>query len=151
MNLLQESKNTGIAYTDLKRTFEWLEISAEDYDWHVADIVGGWVDLCEGPAWITGKELSKQLKQSCEFDWAVFSAYPVGTIGFKSELPYADGNPKFWTGVPSKQLVDSKFELVFWDSGSTLYISLPDDLANNVLKNVPNVMDLDLENDRTKC
>lgn len=147
MNFIQENLYSRRPYVDLKEVLEWLELNAKMYDWHFAEAVGGWTGFNAGPHWMSGEDLSEHINEQCTFHWAVISAYPVGTTAFESDVPYADGNPEFWTGMPRKQLVDSLFELVFWDSSSTLYIGLPENLAINLMKNAPDVHNLNLENE----
>ncbi len=141
MNYIQEN-DSSIAYcTYLSEVFKYLELKPEDYDWHFSDVEvnSGWLDLGD-PFWITGQQLASRLaKNNYQFFWAVISAFPKGTTPFTSEAPYADGNPDFWTGNAKKQLKESLFEIVCWDSCATLFIELPADLSKNLLRNSPAV------------
>ncbi len=146
MNLIQENAKEVEFFTSLRDIEKWMEINMEDYDWHFADVDGGWAPL-ESPRWVTGKELRSKITEfDYQFVWAVISAYPSGTEVKLSEIPYADGNPEFWIGSPKKQLDDSLFEIVCWDSSATLFIDLPDQLGQNILKNAPGIKNLDEEN-----
>ncbi len=151
MNYIQEKSRSVPWFTSLTDVFNWLEIKAEDYDWHFSDVDGGWDEL-DDPSWVKGEDLAKNLADfNYQFVWSVVSAYPKGTAPFASEKPYADGNPEFWSGVPNKQLSDSLFEIVCWDSSATLYIELPVGLSEKLLKNAPDIKDLNKENELRKC
>lgn len=146
MNYIQANSRRIPWFTNLVDVFDWLEIKAEDYDWHFSDVEGGWSELSD-PSWVKGEELAKNLAIfNYQFDWAVISAYPKGTTPFTSEKPYADGNPEFWSGIPKKQLSDSLFEIVCWDSSATLFIDLPLNMQQKLLKNAPDIKDLNKQN-----
>ena len=150
MNLIQENTSEVEFFTSMRDVEKWMEINLEDYDWHFSDIDGGW-DSINDPKWVTGKELNSKIAEyDYQFVWAVISAYPLGTQPRLSDLPFADGNPAFWTGVPEKQLTDSLFEIVCWDSSATLFIGLSDELGQKVLKNAPGIMDLDELNKKSQ-
>lgn len=152
MNLIQENTPGVDWYTNLNDVFGWLDISPELYDWHFANIDGGWAGLNEDPIWITGEKLKEKLSgKNDQFIWAVISAFPKGSKPLKSEEPYADGNSRFWKGSPEKQLIDSLFEIVCWDSSATLFIGLPEKLGFTLVNNAPGVRDLDRENLLRKC
>jgi hypothetical protein len=151
MNYIQENSRNVPWFTSLIDVFKWLEIKADDYDWHFSDVDGGWDELSD-PSWVTGEELAKNLAvYDYQFVWSVVSAYPKGTKPFTNEKPYADGNPAFWSGIPKKQLSNSLFEIVCWDSSATLFIELPLKLSENLLKNAPDIKDLNKENELRKC
>ena len=151
MNFIQENCREINWFTSLKDVFSWLAIAPEDYDWHFSDIDGGWEELSD-PSWVTGIELAKKLSEyDYQFVWSVVSAFPKGSSPFVSEKPYADGNPDFWSGVPKKQLENSLFEIVCWESSATLFIELPPLLQENLLKNAPCIKDLNKENETRKC
>ena len=143
MNLIQKNTEEVKFYTSLIDVSKWLEIGLEDYDWHLSDIDGGWLQD-SGPVWITGRGLKSKIDSfDYQFIWAVISAYPLGTKPKLSNDPYAYDNPNFWTGIPSKQLDDSIFEIICWDSSATLFIGLSEEFGHRVLKNAPGIRDLD--------
>lgn len=150
INFIQEDCSKVEYYTNLTAVSNWLEINLSDYDWHFADVDGDWFDLNDPePKWLTGEELDLKLKDNnIQFIWAVISAYPKGAPPKLDNQVYADGNPIFWTGSPKKQLKDSLFEIVCWDSSATLFIGLPLNLGQNLIKNAPGIKDLDLENQK---
>jgi hypothetical protein len=151
MNYIQEKSKSVPWYTSLIDVFRWLEINAEDYDWHFSDVDGGWNELND-PSWVKGEYLAAKLAEyDYQFVWSVISAYPKNTKAFTSEKPYADGNPDFWSGIPKKQLNDSIFEIVCWDSSATLFVELPSELSKRLLNNAPGIKDLNRENERRKC
>lgn len=148
MNLIQVNAKEVEWYTSLRNVEQWMEINLEDYDWHFSDVDGGWPSL-EAPSWVTGRELKSKINElDYQFIWAVISAFPSGCQPRLSEKPFADGNPEFWKGSPEKQLKDSLFEIVCWDSGATLWIGLPDELGLKVLKNASGIADLDELNEK---
>ncbi|MCG7489800.1 hypothetical protein MHN79_09885 [Vibrio sp. Of14-4] len=151
MNYIQERSRNVPWYTSLVDVCKWLGIRPEDYDWHFSDVDGGWEELSD-PAWVLGEELSKKITEyNYQFVWSVVSVYPKGTKPFTSEKPFADGNSEFWEGIPKKQLSDSLFEIVCWDSSATLFIELPLELSESLLKNAPDIRDLNRENENRKC
>lgn len=104
----------------------------------------------EDPRWVTGRELKLKINEfDYQFVWAVISAFPLGTQPRLSKKPYADGNPDFWKGIPEKQLKDSLFEIICWDSSATLWIGLPEELGLKVLKNAPGIAYLNELNKKT--
>ena len=151
MNYIQENAKSVRFYTSLLDVEKWLDIRLENYDWHIADIDGAWPEL-DDPCWIKGEDLKAKLDDfDYQFVWAVLSAYPKGSKKFLSDKPYADGNPEFWQGSPQKQLKDALFEIVCWDSGATLFIGLPLELGDKLIKNAPGIKDLDKENEQRNC
>lgn len=143
MNLIQYRSSNVKFFTSMLDVENWMEISLDDFDWHMSPTEGGWKNL-NNSIWITGLELKNKLeKYDHQFIWSVFSAYPKGTKPFTSDIPYADDNPDFWKGSPSKQLSDSLFEIVCWDSSATLFIGLSEEQAKCVIKNAPGIQDLD--------
>ena len=151
MNYIQENTNGVNFYTSLKDVSRWLEIDLNDYDWHMSDIEGAWPELAD-PSWILGQDLSDKLNEfDYQFVWAVCSAFKKGTNALVTDEPFADGNAEFWTGRPLKQLEESLFEIVCWDSSATLFIGLPEYLAERLLRNAPGIKDLDKENALRTC
>lgn len=135
MNIIAEHIINANFYSSLRNIEAWLEIRFEHYDWHLTDVDGGWLNIVS-PCWLSGDEIRIKIDEfDWQFRWAVFSAYPKGFTPFLSTKPYADCNTSFWTESPSKQLDDSIFEIVCWDSSATIFIGLPEDLAKKILKN----------------
>ena len=152
MNYIQEkAKGVGF-YTSLRDVGAWLEINLSDYDWNISDIDGAWPEL-DDPSWIRGEDLAAKLNEyDYQFVWAVLSAFPKSTEPFTTDEPFADGNSDFWEGEPKKkQLKNSEFEIVCWDSSATLFIGLPDSLGITLLANAPGIKDLNKENRKRQC
>ncbi|MGF1740905.1 hypothetical protein L4C34_07480 [Vibrio profundum] len=122
-------------YTSLVDISKWLEIDLRGFDWHISDIEGAWDEL-DDPSWFLGQDLHRKL-QECDyqFSWAVVSAFPKGTKPFTTEEPFADGNVNLWNGNAKKQLKNSLFEIVCFDSSATLFIGLPQYLAYRLMAN----------------
>lgn len=149
MNLIQENTEKIAFYTSLKAVVGWLEINLADFDWHLANIDANWPTV-EDPIWLSGDALfSKIEEQDYQFYWAVFSVFPKGSEPILCDEVFADGNPDFWCGKPQKQLKDSLFEIVCWDSSATLFIGLPDELGARLLNNAPGVQDLNDVNEKS--
>jgi hypothetical protein len=149
MNLIQENTKDVKWFTSMREVEKWMEINFEDYDWHFSDVESEWTPL-EDPRWVTGRELKLKINEfDYQFVWAVISAFPLGTQPRLSKKPYADGNPDFWKGIPEKQLKDSLFEIICWDSSATLWIGLPEELGLKVLKNAPGIAYLNELNKKT--
>jgi hypothetical protein len=150
MNYIQENTKDVNFYTSLKDIEKWLEIDIQEYDWHLSDIEGAWQEL-DDPSWVLGSDLAAKLNEfDFQFVWAVISVFPKGAKQLLSEKPFADGNQEFWEGSPKKQLADSLFEIVCWDSSATLFIGLPEELAKKLLNNAPGIKNLDEMNVRRK-
>lgn len=146
MNYIQVDTDEVDFFTSLKDVSQWLEIELEDFDWHISDIEGAWPEL-DDPSWILGKELSNKLDEyDHQFVWSVVSAFPKGYKPFTTESPFADGNQSFWKGSPKKQLEESLFEIVCWDSSATLFIGLSESMSENLLRNAPGIKNLDKYN-----
>ncbi|MDN3612585.1 hypothetical protein ACODM8_18775 [Vibrio ostreicida] len=151
MNYIQENTSKVRFYTSMNDVARWLEIDLEDYDWHISDIEGAWPEL-DDPSWVRGEALSSKLQEyDYQFVWSVISAFPKNTEPFTTDEPFADGNQGFWQGEPEKQLKNSLFEIVCWDSSATLFIGLSDVLGNKLVANAPGVKDLNKENAQRQC
>ncbi|WP_444930922.1 hypothetical protein ACJJIF_03820 [Microbulbifer sp. SSSA002] len=151
MNYIQENTSEVGFYTNMKDVAHWLGINLKDYDWHISDIEGAWPEL-DDPSWVEGEKLVEKLEEfDYQFVWSVISAFPKGTESFTTDKPFADGNPDFWQGEPEKQLKDSLFEIVCWDSSATLFIGLPDVLGKKLVTNAPGIKDLNKENRQRQC
>lgn len=142
MNLIQENSDEVQYFTILRDVEKWMELDFEDYDWHFAEVEANWGSE-DAPFWISGEELkSRFFGTNCQFFWAVISAFPKSTPPRLYQDVFAE-SPHFWEGTPKKQIKESLFELVCWDSSATIWIGLSDELAERVLKNAPGVEDLD--------
>lgn len=151
MNYIQEKTSEVRFHTSMNDVARWLEINLEDYDWHISDIEGGWPEL-DDPSWVYGENMTSKLKEfDYQFVWSVISAFPKGTKPFTTDKPFADGNSDFWEGEPEKQLKQSLFEIVCWDSSATLYIGLSDEFGKRLVANAPGIKDLNKENRRRRC
>jgi len=145
-------KSPQIAYyTDMQIIFDGLGISAADYDWYLSDIdTNIFVDrLSHEDHWITGQELRTLLnKYDIQFNWAVFSAFPVGARpSIPTPPPYADGQRGFWQPETAKpQHPEAQFEIVCWDSSLTLLIGISEADAQTFKLKYPESVDLDAYN-----
>ena len=156
MNLILERSKQMRWYTDMRLVFSALPGVCETHDWLISDIDCNFypderIAYGTNPVLISGPELLEIVNEhEIQFIWAVFSALPQGTQPDLSNVPYADGNPAFWTGSPRPQLKEALFEIVCWDSSSTLLIGAPDDIAQRFQSNFTDALDLDVENTNRK-
>ena len=126
MNILLERSKFVDFYTYLDPIFEAAPELA-DFTFLISDIeLGTHRDerLATEPSIISGHELRAMVEaKKIQFIWAVLSAFDH-TPTVPSELPFEDGNSRFWEGLPKPQISDAKFEIVCWDSGATLFIGI---------------------------
>ena len=145
MNLLLERSKSVEFYTYLDSIFEAAPELA-DFSYLISDVeIGGSREerLTKDPIVISGRELCSIVKKDkVQFIWAVFSAFD-GAPAVPAELPYADGNPSFWKDSPKPQIPEAKFEIVCWDSSSTLFIGIHAYTAAKLLQRYPDIQDLD--------
>lgn len=152
MNLILERSEQMRWYTDMRLVFSVLSGVCEAHDWLISDIDCNWfpddrIAYGTDPVLISGQDLWEVVsKYEIQFIWAVFSALPPGTQPDLSVPPYADGNPAFWIGSPHPQLKEALFEIVCWDSGSTLLIGAPDKIVRQFRSYFTDSLDLDVEN-----
>jgi len=129
VNLILEETDQVAWFTNMREVFDALKIEPRDYDWYVSDIETNCTPPGFSPAdqWISGGELASILREhEIQFIWGVFSAVPKGFRSTPSSIPYADGNPNYWTGPePVPQLEGALFEIACWDSSATILINLP--------------------------
>jgi len=111
-------------------------------------IDGAWPELNDS-SWLSGVALFDKLEDyDYQFVWGVLSAFPKGTTPILSGEPFADGNDELWSDNPKKQMENSLFEIVCWDSSATLFIGLDTVLANNLIKNAPSIVSLVSKNEK---
>ncbi len=91
--------------------------------------------------WFSGEELTNLVNEhSIQFMWGVLSGFlPEEKINLKNldVLPYADGNPKFWSSHPSIQHHKAKVRDICWDSTCMLLLSKEEKIIKNFIKNFP--------------
>ena len=115
MNLILEKTDQVPFFTNMQFVFNALRLSADCCDWYVSDIETN--RCCDGfsseDQWISGKKLQHFLERNdIQFNWAVFSAFPVGFRMHVQDAPYADGNAGYWNGAEIKpQLEGALFEI----------------------------------------
>ena len=95
--------------------------------------------MCNGdtfadPSVFDGEELEHWLREHPyeQYIWGVFSAFAPNTEIDLSVLPDAE-SPDFWELNARPQHPQALFEIVCWDSTCTLFINLPDKLAQRVV------------------
>lgn len=126
--------------------FQALGMSAADYDWYISDIEMN-CDVEEFSAedrWMSGDELHQCIEQhEIQFIWAVFSAVPKGYRRIVECAPYADDNPRYWTGdEPVPQLPGALFEVACWDSSAVILVGLPEDAKAKFKRAYPDARSL---------
>lgn len=148
MNLLLEHSKFVKYHTYLGPIFSAAPELAE-FTYLISNVeVGATSDhrLASDPLVISGRELRSLVeKEKVQFIWAVLSAFDHEP-DVPAELPYADGNRRFWEGSPRPQIAKAKFEIVCWDSSATLFIGVGDSTGAKLLKKYPDIRDLDGHN-----
>jgi hypothetical protein len=116
-----------------------IKVKATDFTWHLADVEASpWpqhIDDC----WVSGSELiAAWVPGKTCFTRGVLNAFPLGHAVEVTELPHADGNQSFWTGLPLlPQLEGAVFEIVFWDSSAVPLIGINDEQAASLIARFP--------------
>lgn len=156
-NLIVEYSDVIPWYTDLHPFLSRIEATVLKYDWLWTDVeVNAQLPIAhrdDGRYWIRGETLLQFTKNRPQFSWSVLSAIPseLKEIANRENCePFADGNPKFWEGIPVPQHPCSDFEIVCWDSTSTLLIGADDALACAFEQAYPGTFDLDEANKNRK-
>jgi hypothetical protein len=171
MNLLLTYSDQMAFYTDMRAVFDTMPGVCESHDWLISDLdchalmddrppeapVPGLAPSAEklltsdSRILLPGNEFREALDaRDIQFVWAVFSALEPGTRPDTSRCPCADGNPDFWKGSPKPQLREALFEIVCWDSGSTMLIGVPDRIAERFTARFTDAVDLDRYNRKRK-
>ena len=118
VNLIVENSEYVKHYTYLDEDFSTIP-ELRKLNWLITDLELNKVEdprLLRDPVVIDGVSLTEILqKTKMQFIWAVLSGYPQKSIEVPEDLPYADGNPNFWTGSPKPQAEGAQVEIVCWD------------------------------------
>jgi hypothetical protein len=169
--ILKKSKQMPF-YTDIKRVFEALGGRQTEFNWLITNLEYSayrfWELEDEGlptskfpdpkvydemldqldqeVIWLSGEQLTKLVNSiDIQFIWAVLSGFrkevdiDIQNLGV---IPYADGNPGFWTANPTIQHPLAEVEIVCWDSTLSLMLSKNYDLINKFRSCFTDSMDL---------
>ena len=163
MNLIYEKVPRIRWYSDLTPFVEAFACRVHDYTWRFDAVVGVAPPQgkeCDDYWVLTGSEFGALVADHPQFIWAVISAIPnhfsdtqIHAQCVPYGVPYADGNPTFWTGTPRPQHPFAEFEIVCWDASATLIIGADEAIATAFRTAYPESIDLNRENadrDRTK-
>jgi len=106
-----------------------------------------WEAALPDPYACSGAELARVLAEHPheQYIWAVFSAFAPDIAPQQIDLrtlPDAE-SADFWQDNPKPQHPQALFEIVCWDSTCTLFIGLPDKLAQRVVAEFPECRTLD--------
>ncbi|EJE54149.1 hypothetical protein PMI14_00961 [Acidovorax sp. CF316] len=145
MNIILENSEQVAWYTDVAATLRAMVVDPRDYDWYVSDVeTNVSVPLLDGgDGWVTGDALADLLSTPIQFIWGVFSAFPCGARVEVSRAPTADGNRNLWhPPEPSPQLSGACFEVVCWDSSSTILVRVSQEQATEFLRACPDAKSL---------
>ena len=125
--------------------------TCRQYRWLVNHIMGNG-DTFADPSIFDGAELERWLREHPheQYIWGVFSAFAPDAEIDLSILPDAE-SPDFWKPNAQPQHPQALFEIVCWDSTCTLFIGLPDKLAQRVVAEFPECRTLDKAIDETAC
>lgn len=130
----------------MRDVFDAATIAPQDYDWYVSDIETNRTPPGFSPVdqWFSGEDLASFLREhEVQFIWAVFSALPKGFRTAPSSVPYADGNPSYWSArEPAPQFDGALFEIACWDSSATILINLPEQAIRSFVAKYPDTRPL---------
>ena len=120
-------------YTYLKKLFDAIGNSQQDFNWLITDCVcypdNPKTDamLSKNYCWITGVELTELVRQEdFQWIWAILSGFdktvPLEEV-LKYDLPKAEDYNGFWNRPISIQHPLARVEIVPWDSTMTMIFS----------------------------
>jgi hypothetical protein len=151
LNLILENSKYVKYYTYLDSIFSTV-LEFQEMNWVISDVeCNQYPDprISKDPILIDGKSLNEIVQNNkIQFIWAVLSGYREKVLKIPEQLPYADGNPDFWTGKPTPQADDAEIEIVCWDSTCTLFINASTIVSKKLKKLYPDIKDLDEENEK---
>lgn len=120
-------------YTDLRKVLQSIEIRFADFNWLITDfdyyptVPRMEQNSASGYCWLSGNELADIFaKENIQWIWAVLSGFRKNIALeeiLKFSLPFANGNPGFWSVPVTLQHPLASIEIVPWDSSRTLVIS----------------------------
>lgn len=144
-------------YTYMDKVFTSMEDEQMHYNWLITnyecnDYPDSKIPFNQDYVWISGEELTEIVTSNkIQFIWGVFSGFKKDVLlsdVLKYSLPYADGNPNFWTKDFNIQHPLAEVEIVPWDSTLVLLISKRDCITETFMKNLPLAEDLMAYNTR---
>ena len=150
-NLILEGSAKIPFYTDMLWVMEMLGWDAcRNYHWLANDMeLDCGVVLPDDPAVLSGEALERVLRDhpDVQYIWAAFSAVPrhiaLADIEVHEAVLPDVQSADFWHGVPVPQHPQAEFEIICWDSSATLFIGLPDVLAQRLIAAFPDCRVLD--------
>jgi hypothetical protein len=144
-------------YTYMDKVFTSIDDEQLNYNWLITnyecnDYPDSKIPYNQDYVWISGKELTEIVTSSkIQFIWGVFSGFKKDVLFndvLKYPMPYADGNPSFWTKDFNIQHPLAEVEIVLWDSALVLLLSKRDYIAETFMKNLHLAEDLMAYNTR---
>ena len=138
-NLILESEPSIRYYTNMHGMMEILGWeTCRQHRWLVNHIESNDDNTFADPSVFAGAELERWLREHPyeQYIWGVFSAFAPDAEIDLSVLPDAE-SPDFWQPNAQPQHPQALFEIVCWDSTCTLFIGLPDKLAQRVVAAFP--------------
>ena len=144
-NLILDGEPGIRYYTDMHRMMAVLGWeTCRRHRWLVNDIERNNNDTFADPSVFDGAELERWLRGHPheQYIWGVFSAFAPDAEIDLGILPDAE-SPTFWSLNAQPQHPQALFEIVCWDSTCTLFIGLPDKLAQRVVAEFPECRTLD--------
>lgn len=142
-------------FTNMRIILEPIERSVAKYNWLITDFECNHypddrITMDQEYAWLSGQELLEIVENyEIQFIWAVFSAFPKDVpldIAVLSELPYADGNPRFWQNPVTVQHPLAIMEIVAWDSTLMLLITKDQVVMDAFVQHFPFAKNLEEQN-----
>lgn len=143
-------------YTYLKKVFNAIENEQIKFNWLITncECYPKNEDLNElfskEYVWISGEKLTDAInKEDIQFIWGVFSGFSKD-ITLKEilmyDLPFADGNERYWVDNVVIQHPLANIEIVAWDSTLTMFISRDNELVQRYMNSFPLAKDLSAQN-----
>lgn len=142
MNLILRESRCVDCFTYLDELFRGVP-RLQDYYFLLSDLeVTGW-PVEESSIVVSGSELFRIIEgEKVQFIWGVLSAFKEEPV-VPAELPFADGNEGVWVVGAKPQCVRAEFEIVCWDSSSTLFIGVDEELGAELREFYPDIQCLD--------
>lgn len=144
-------ENQKMYYTYMNKIFYALDNIQLEYNWLIShyecnQYPDEHIPCDKEYVWVSGVDLSRIVfENEIQFIWGVFSAFKKEIMlndVLEYTLPYADGNPSFWSTSFNIQHPLAEFEIVPWDSSLVLLISKHDTVVESFLKAFPLAEDL---------
>lgn len=150
-------KKQKMYYTYMDKIFDALDNIQLEYNWLIShyecnQYPDELIPYNKEYVWVSGDDLTRIVSENkIQFIWGAFSAFNKEIMlndVIEYSLPYADGNPNFWSTDFNIQHPLAEIEIVPWDSSLVLLISKHDTVVESFLKAFPLAEDLSVHNSK---